>query len=446
MPTRLFLDFGTAYCKAATCRSGEPPVALAIGDAVQQGRGDRHMIRTALFVSQSGRAYFGEAAVDTAAGERRQPYDAIKDVLTNAAHPGELDEILPDNPTGLPLTKRHAVTLFLAFFVQAALQAHGVAEKVRPSIAMPVFEKHKQQWASDELARRLADACVLARHFRGEMFRSIDLREAVRVLGEAKRPQLVMDPATVAEPIAAVAGHLLHFTPEGRAAPGLMMVVDVGAGTTDIAMFAKGQVEGVVTVRHVEGSKTSLPWAGKAIDRAVIDHLVDMSGGGSRLRADLRREGNGQPIKEEIFERGTVTRYGASSSLEEFSKSRAMSRVVRHIQHGFDGVLRKVDRSFFRDRVVAVRFSGGGYKLPFLEGFIRPEQHLGNKLVRMGRAQRQPQWRGEPGFSRLYREIGHKFHRMAVALGGAYYCADGSDWLRLEDSVSSGSFPKCHLP
>ena len=437
MPTLLFLDFGTAYSKAATCKSGEPPVALAIGNAVQQRVGDPHMIRTALFISRSGEVCFGEAAIDTAAAEERQPYDAVKDVLTNAEHRSELDEMVPDNPAGQPLSKRQAITLFLAFFVRAALRAHEVPEEVRLSVAMPVFAKDKQRWVSDELTACLADAYVLAEHFRNTMFRSINLREAVRVLNQAGRPQVVADPPTIVEPIAAVAGHLLHFTPDGSGAPGLMMIVDVGAGTTDIAMFAKGQVEGVVTLRHVKGSKTSLPWAGKAIDRALIDHLVRKGGGGDRLRADLQREGNGQPIKEDIFRERSVTRSGTSSTLDDFLQSEAMSRVVMEIQSGFDGVLQDVDESFFKHRTVAVRFSGGGHDLPFLAALVRPEQYLAGKLIRMGKAQTQPRWRNERRFSSLYNEIGRKFHRMTVALGGAYYCADGQNWLRLEDDVSS---------
>lgn len=437
--TRLFLDFGTAYCKAATCKPGEPPVPLAIGEAVRQGRGDRHMTRTALFIARSGVIYFGEAAVDVAAEEERLPYDAIKDVLTNSKRRSDLDEPLPpsDNPTSVPLNKRHAITLFLAFLTQAALQALGdPTSVVRRSIAMPVFEEDKQRWVSDELTDCLAHAHALARHFGNGLFRSIDLSKAAQALEDGRRPQVVADPPTVAEPIAAVAGHLLHFTPDGTHEPFLMMVVDVGAGTTDIAMFAGGRPEGIVNVRHVKKSKVSLPWAGKSMDRALIDHLVGVANGGGRLRADLQREGNGEPIKEEIFKEHTVTRYGITISLEDFLQSRTMLEIVRNIQDGFDSVLRNVDSSFFIHRVV-VRFSGGGHDLPFLADLVRSERLLGHTLVRMRRAEQQPGWRNEPRYSDLYGEVGGKFHRMAVALGGSYYCADSHTWLRLEDDVSS---------
>lgn len=442
MPKCLFLDFGTAYCKAATGRRGEPPVALAIGDAVSQGRGDRHMIRTALFVSQSGRVCFGEAAVDAAASEDRLPYDRIKDVLTVAESRSELDEPLcpDDNHTSEHITTRDATTLFLAFFTRAALQAHGGPKrKVRRSIAMPVFEKGKQGWVSEELAEGLAHAHVLAQRFGNDLFRSIDLGDALRALHEsrnARPPQVVADPPTVAEPIAAVAGHLLHFEPHGMGFPGLMMVVDVGAGTTDIAMFAKGQVDGIVSIRHVKGSKKSLPWAGKAIDRALIDHLVDRGNGTDRLRADLQREGMGEPIKEEMFKERVVTRHGISTSLNDFLKSNGMSQVESEIRRGFDRVVLRVDPSFFRNRTAAVRLSGGGHGLPFLEVLARGERYVNDTLVRMEKAQ-QPRWLDDSRFADLSRDVGSKFHRMAVALGGAYYCAESHAWLRLDEEMSS---------
>ena len=441
MHTRLFLDFGTAYCKAATCKQGEPPVPLPIGEAVRQGRGDRHMIRTALFVSQSGSVYFGEAAVDAARSEGRLPYDEIKDVLTRAESRSELDEALhtEDNPTGEHLTTRDATTLFLAFFTRAALQGHDLRQELRRSIAVPVFKKDKQRWVTEELAEGLANANVIAQHFGDNLFRSIDLADALRVLRTANRvgrAQVVADPPTVAEPIAAVAGHLLHFEPDGSTSPGLIMIVDIGAGTTDIAMFAKGHVDGIVTMRHVKESKGSLPWAGKAIDRALIDHMVGRSKGESRLRADLQREGMGEPIKEDIFRDHVVTRFGISTSLAEFLQSEGMSRVQAEIRRGFEDVLHRVDRSFFA-RTVAVRFSGGGHELPFLKDLVKRERYLGGTLVRMGKAKERPQWEDHSEFMDLSREVGNKFHRMAVALGGAYYCAESRAWLRLDDEVAS---------
>ena len=170
--------------------------------------------------------------------------------------------------------------LYLAFFTQAALRApDGPERNTRRSIAIPVFSPDKTKWVSTFLAESLGHAHVLADHFGNELFESVELADAIHILdADQRNVPVAADPATVAEPVAAVAAQLLHFTPTGRKPPGLIMVVDVGAGTTDMAMFASGQVDDIVTVRHVTNSKRSIMVAGKAIDGALVSHVVCKSG------------------------------------------------------------------------------------------------------------------------------------------------------------------------
>ena len=160
------------------------------------------------------------------------------------------------------------------------------------------------------------------------------------------------------------------------------------------------------------------------------------------LRAALQREGMGEPIKEDVFKFGEVTREGNRTSLDEFRQSEGMLRVERKIRRGFDEVLLRVDRSFFQYRTVAVRFSGGGHGLPFLKDLVKSERFIKGTMVKMGKAKEQPQWQDHPKFVGLSRDVGSKFHRMAVALGGAYYCAESRAWLRLDDEMSSLGTPQ----
>ena len=164
----LCLDFGTGYCKAASCSAGYPPSPLAIGQAVRQQHGDSYMIRTALHISPSGKLFFGEAAVDTADGEGRLPFDTIKETLTAAENTGELDEPLPEqhNPTEQRVSKRQAVALYLGYLTQAALRVPpSLKRDVLRSIAMPVFAEPKTKWVSTMLAESLRHAQVLADRF-----------------------------------------------------------------------------------------------------------------------------------------------------------------------------------------------------------------------------------------------------------------------------------------
>ena len=429
------------------------------------------MIRTALFVDRSGRLYFGEAAVDTATSVDQEPFDTIKEALIEAGNARDFNDPLPPehSPVSRPITKRHAITLFLAFFTRAVLRAPRAPESSVPrSIAMPVFPEHKAKFVSEMLQESLTHAHVLAEQFADDLFGSIDLQSAIRLLEELRNRSISLRPiaetTTVVEPVAAVSAQLLHYTPSGNAPPGLLMVVDVGAGTTDIAMFAAGQVRGMVTVRHVHGSKRSIPVAGKALDKALIDHIVGKSNAkgvhgvhalirakalighivgksSGSLEAHLLREGRGQPMKEELFRDGRVSRYGVSTSVQDFLDSAPALVVIAALKEAFDNALLDIDRSFFQ-RQVAVRFSGGGAFLPFLDRFVRHERLLPvppnerSPLVRMASAAREPQWSAEPGYQNLYREVGTKFTRMAVAVGGAYYGAEGRSWLRLDEDIA----------
>ena len=438
----LCLDFGTGYCKAAVCSPGRVPQPLAVGRATGH-RGDVHMVRTALCISRRGNTFFGEAAVDTAAGERRTPFDALKETFIFAKDPSDLQEPLPaqHNPTTQPVTKGEAIILFLAFFSQAALRCVGDREVTR-SIAMPVFAAPKAAWVSKALAAALDQAQMLANRFGNHLFASISLAEALAALhAGGKIPRLTAEPSTVVEPVAAVAGHLL-LEPTGEGAPGLMLVVDVGAGTTDMAMFVKGQVGGVVTFRRVGRSERSIPKAGRAVDQALVAHLVAESGrtgaDRDRLQAQLLREGRGQPIKEELFQQRRVERPGARTTLAGFLESVPLREVAGEILDGVEATLRSVHPSFFK-RQVAVRLSGGGASLPFL-GKLTGQRCVGEpggrktwiELVRM---RQEPQWHNNPRFAGLRREAGGKFQRLAVALGGAYYGAEGRSWLRLEKDI-----------
>ena len=406
------------------------------------------MVRTALHVSQGGRLHFGEAAVDAAGRENERPFDRIKEALTNAKHDGDLDGPLPTGNTlsGDAVTLRQAIALYLAFLTQAALRCPRAPDReVVRSIAMPVFEASKAQWAAAALHASLEDAHALADHFGDALFGGIDLKEALRALNAKppRRQQIIAQPATIAEPVAAAAAQLLHITPDGDGAPGLLIVIDVGAGTTDIAMFAKGQVAGRVALPHVAGSKRSIPKAGRAIDQALIEHLVGKSpvGQRERMRVQLQREAGGEPIKEELLRERRVTRSGIATSLEDFLASTEMASVVATISQGFNEMLEAVDSSFFRHRMAAVRLSGGGASWPFVAKLAR-DRWIGEdgKLktqAKMSQAVTEPGWFSAPNYDELQREVGGKFNRLAVALGGAYYGADAHSWLRLGEDISA---------
>ena len=460
MGDRLCLDFGTAYSKAAKCVAGQVPEPLRVADAAAQG-GDggvtEYTLETAASISGDGILSFGARAI----GGRQTPFIALKESITRAAEPSDLDRHLPSefNPTLVDLSVREVVILYLAFLVQAALVAASPTRQVNRLIALsvttPAFETEKAAWVSEEMASMLTQAELVARRFGIRLFTGVPLREAVacaRVSIEAGSDSDV-DVVGTTEPVAAFAGRLLHYTPgTSLRMRNVIMVVDVGAGTTDFALFGSGLVDGLMTIRHIEYSHRSLPVAGNAIDEALVSHALTQAGSARRrgadvVRASLRREA--RSLKEELFKEGsfsrTIDQTRVEVSVDEFMASEPMERIVGLIRGEFDAVLRDVLPMRHAGRVV-VHFSGGGASLPFLRGLV-PRHDKVVKNTTTGRrgqlrlldpSDPRPAWHSQPGFDTLWEACGGNraasdyFGRLAVSLGGAYFLAEARNWLHLD--------------
>ena len=91
-----------------------------------------------------------------------------------------------------------------------------------------------------------------------------------------------------------------------------MMVIDTGAGTTDFAMFARVELEGVIKLSRIKNSVTTIRVAGDAVDNALMDYLLQQAsvteGHSQRnaIKAHLWREI--RLVKEELCRNGSVTR------------------------------------------------------------------------------------------------------------------------------------------
>lgn len=468
---RLCLDFGTAFCKAAVCVRGQTPQPLRIGVAGGEDTGNPaganahdYMLETAIAISASARLYFGRRAMDVTEANTRV-LQAIKDPLTSAGAPQDLDRLVPRqfNPTLVDVSRRDVIVLYLAFLTQAALEAWSANGRIDRSVVrgvtIPAFEAAKVAWVNAELGSLLAQAEFVGRHFGKRLFKGVPLREAVECLarsrqGEAHR-DLIADSTT--EPIAAFASRLLHFTPQNQRLGNVIMVVDIGAGTTDFALFASGLRDGRMRVRHIKHSHRSLAVAGNAIDDAVVAYALSGAepGNGSNvdaIRAKLERDK--RQVKEDLFrDRTTTLVYEGTTlrlSLDEFLASARMQRIIGEIKGAFDAVLQEVLPARRGGRVV-VYFSGGGAGLPFLKQFVPVSEtsfthrDTGRSgLVRlMEPRDPRPSWHDRPGYESLWRACGGNrqppnqdfFGRLAVALGGSYFVADARDWLHLDRTM-----------
>ena len=170
------LDFGTAMSKAAATKERdenllELPLGSSAGDA-----NTIYGLRSSLFVSRSGRIYFGHEAIAKSMNEsdsERRRFDSLKQQLSQ----GELTDLsekfldVAINPTNVPLSHADAILLYLAYLTDMATSElasrYGLSRYVRRRFARPCWESNRAAWAMDEMRMMLAKAQIIADTFHG---------------------------------------------------------------------------------------------------------------------------------------------------------------------------------------------------------------------------------------------------------------------------------------
>ena len=468
MPTvHLCFDFGTAFSKAFAWRKDDTrPLVLKLGSAagVQVGSAagvQDMLVRTALSISDEGIVHFGDAAMD-----KPRPFTDIKQTLTSATRHSELSEPIPKdfNKTNRQVTKLEAITLYFTFLTHIALKAIGKrggnGEYVERSVTTPVFHPKKHRWVQAEISQCAVHAQLLADKFGDELLHGPklkDLMNALRGIERRKRlpGHLVKD--GLQEPIAAIAARMVRYTHDNNPYwRRVMVVVDVGAGTTDFGAFIATDRYNDFGVWPIKGTKSSLSCAGNDIDVALIEYAMQESGRSNdrKIRAEVERDVKFGDVKERLFnperegvDDWLVGRQKMRIDRDQFMDCDLMQNVVRKIEREFDNVLRTpavlswVDMNLRRE--VDVFFSGGGAYLPFLSRLASNQgrsRYLntdtnGMVEVRPRAAALEPTWSNEPGLIYTWRRIRRSFPQMAVSLGGAYFGGEGNKYLRLNEEI-----------
>ena len=259
----LCLDFGTAMSKAfAWDKDSDIPMPLRIGRAAGEPASP-YTLNSAIFISRDGLVYFGQAAVNLAAAadpEHHQAILSIKDILT-VGPMTDLQESVPNqcNPSGRPVSYKEVVVFYLAFLTDSALLAlrddhQEHSRNIPRSYTKPVFDQNRDGWATNILTDCATVGQAVADRFSGKWASGIPLDELRSAVAEANsiEEHLVVESGILPEPIAAFASRVRNIFPtEYRRR--LMMVIDIGAGTTDFAMFAAGRTRRKDAVYTVSG-------------------------------------------------------------------------------------------------------------------------------------------------------------------------------------------------
>lgn len=434
---RVCIDFGTAMSKVTLVSDETTDTPYEEIDVLKLGRpGDQEeiseeMLVSSVYIDNGGLLWFGAQAVQRSQAEgvdgTRQRIDNVKRYLSEE---GFADQVARQfNPTDVAITYRDMILAYLTFLTWAmnqCLDLMGYERNIRRRFAMPCFEGAKSRRTGQDLKRMLFEAQILADTFAAGIAHGVDLAEfveAVRAASAVESAAGFIDKA-VTEPLG-VAGSLLSWK---AAANSLVMVVDVGAGTSDFSLFRLGFNEqtGMASAFEVENSARGLTEAGNHLDNLLKSFVLRKAGIDSNHPYWINILGalqlNLRDYKEALFNDGIVSVSLFNGDIvevtrEEFLELQQVASFSDSLRTCMKEILESVDMSFIAgapNGVLAVALTGGGAALPMVRDLAQGEIEVKGKTLRLAPAVTFPRWMAE-----TYPELEDLYPRVAVSLGGA---------------------------
>ena len=480
----LCLDFGTAKSKAfaATDDEEDPELLpLPIGKADGDLDGSIHEVSSSVWIDDNGLLFLGSEAVKRGSkhqGSARCRLESIK--LHLKLDYTQLTRKLPKqiDPTST-LTYSDVLFSHLAYLTDLATTELERDQRVntryvRRRFTLPWWNKEQRDRAGKLLTNGLAHAQLLADTFHSRWHSGIPVGEIKHMLSDATAHDEQLSWMVLTEPDGGVLEALAAASARvwnDHFARDLMVVVDVGAGTTDISLFW------VVQQTPLNGQRSRSPqelmsfhraWpiqpcgsaigqAGDALDILLVAELKKKANLGEdwvlqqRVSDKLFREGVRQ-LKETLFKTGKITKVLASGDTvnltqEEFIGSEDVKKLEQRISDEIEKLLGGIHESWQRATAHGITFvlTGGGCHLPMIRNLANKRWKIGNREVACRLATAVPATVEE----RFSSEFIQEYPRLTVAMGGAlkmrlderkalttwyggtpsgYSVKDGTDW------------------
>lgn len=428
------IDFGTSMSKAAVSIRGQDPQPIAIGAESRDPVKDYPVDSSLLFASDGG-IYLGYHAIVESLSHRKRPQrrlDSLKRRLTT----GDVCDLesVPlhsaFNATGVTFNIAEVLVLFLAYLVALIERSLATDFDIEPNevhyrFTRPVLDLDRSGWVDREMHRAMLRAIAFAHLLRGDVDGRLNAADARKYLDRCKKsaapPEIVCGTGFL-EPVAAGILHLAQY-PNQRS---LAAIVDIGAGTTDMAMFMAIQPDGKNLVDRVRtlGSPISIRKAGDYIDQ-LLERLLVADLAKSLSDTDhIEIELNIRRWKEDLFKFG--------ETVATLSGGRKLRRVLPHVLTASEGfvefeselsaALTKLVESQrrtieliagshqFPSRDIYLIPAGGGASLPVFPALSKIRMSTPHGPV--GFVLKQPVPEG-------HRPYDETFPQLAVALGGA---------------------------
>lgn len=434
---RLCLDFGTAMSKATLVLDGgeEQICVLELGKPGDQEEISNVMLISSVYIDNTGLIWFGKNAVDRSLIEggdgSRQRLDNIKRRLSEDG----FDDVVGAPifaPQGVQVTYGQMILAYLTFLTWAtsrALESSGYQRNVQRRFAMPCFPSDKSRNVSHELRQMLGEAQVLADTFSASITSGIPVADFVAAVKNLKAtkvdyPFMAED---ITEPLG-VAGALLSWR---NRVDMLVMVIDVGAGTSDLSLYRilVDPEKRLNTAQEVANSARGITEAGNFLDRVLIEFILKKAGVKSdadgAVVARSKLELNIRDYKETLFNEkflfiALANGLDVEIELDEFLSIEAVKGFGDTLRAAMVEIMETVDYSFVEwilsnpSRYLTVALTGGGAALPMVQDLAKGSILVSGQKVPVQAALPFPTW-----LKADHAELEDDFPRIAVSLGGA---------------------------
>jgi len=428
----LCIDFGTAFSKAAAAPTGAwsrfhpedvRPLMLS-----QENGANPFLLDSAVFIDED-RILFGRAAIERAdalAYKKRQALRSFKTLLSVSDLDRVLNTVAPasiDPHRVFPM--RDLVVLYLAYLLAAtdrAIRSDPVlsaASSIERRYAAPAWRSGDSGGLHASVVRLFGEAEAL----RAALGDKILAPQGVTLKGVGDAlPGALAHPRSVYMGLVFEATAAAAYTSIGlEESASHMIVVDMGAGTTDIAAVARsgGRME------ELPAARVTLKQAGDFIDKVVANIVLDANGWArspeqqSVLWRLLMR--HMRDIKESLFADGrAMLRHEnrtVSVTLRDLEKDKDFKVFLKNLEKAYDESMAAVrDSAIERKRrgiqSIAV---GGGANAPFIQALLKRKPSRSGKLVIEARPA-TPEWAFAPEFRGNLAPV---FPQLSIAIGGA---------------------------
>ena len=441
--TFLCIDFGTAMSKACmvTYDDGyEELLPLPLGN--EAGENDYFFpITSSVYISLDGRLYFGQNAIAKSLDESEKTeharFDSLKSYIMKHPEGESLNDVAatPFEPSPTGLSVGALIAFYLAYVTdlidQTVVSEHGMEPYTLRRFAMPCFEAERSEWVQKEFSRLLSCAQVLADTFSETWEQGINLADALsaweQTIQQPTLPEYLID-GPVTEPLAAISSRLNPDKPNHSS--GLMMVVDIGAGTTDFTLYQMNvnSSDNRYLAIEVEDSNWGINLAGDHIDRILIRCILkkaEISSNSPNYKAivhDLKLKA--RACKEELFKEKEVTVYlfsmdlGVNLTLDEFLAHQDIQHFENELEKNFRIVLENIHPSWLVDcpnRSIGVAITGGGASMPMVKRLTQGQVEAHGVSVARTSPKAIPAWLEDE----YDEDIINEYHQLAVSIGGS---------------------------